>query len=264
LREDVKYLVLSQQHETLLRVFQYARHMEVALDFQLKRNRAMVKLFGHTSNTHFKILPYKDKAEEVRVNPEKKNSKNALMEHRRSLGLCFKCGEKYYPGHQCKVKVHMLIGQEDTQENVIENSEEEKEAKEAILTMFVISSNPHLTTLGFKGKVGGREVCVLIDSESTSRFVNPSLLQGVNYKLIDTTPLIVMLATGEKNVTYNKCIGLRFSLQEHEFRDDFRVLDIKGYDIILGIDWLTQYRPMEINWLEKWVAKFAMVGKECR
>jgi Reverse transcriptase (RNA-dependent DNA polymerase)/Retroviral aspartyl protease/Retrotransposon gag protein len=254
LREDIKHLVLSQQHKTLLGVFQYARHMEAALDFQIKRNRIMVKPFGQTGNTHFKTLPYKDKAEEIRVNPEKENSKNALMEHRRSLGLCFKCGEKYYPGHQCKVKVHMLIGREDTQENVIESSEEEKEAEEAVLSMFAISSNPHLTTLRFKGKVGGREVCALIDSGSTSSFVNPSVLQGVNCKLIDTTPLIVMLATGEKKVTDSKCTGLRFSLQEHEFCDDFRVLDIKGYDIILGIDWLTQYRPMEIDWLEKWVA----------
>ena len=32
------------------------------------------------------------------------------------MGLCFKCGEKYYPGHQCKVKVNMLLGQTELEE----------------------------------------------------------------------------------------------------------------------------------------------------
>ena len=38
------------------------------------------------------------------------------MEQCRALGLCFKCGEKYYPGHQCKVKVNMLLGQTELEE----------------------------------------------------------------------------------------------------------------------------------------------------
>jgi hypothetical protein len=36
----------------------------------------------------------------------------ALMEQRRALGQCFKCGDKYFPDHQCKVKIQMLLGQD--------------------------------------------------------------------------------------------------------------------------------------------------------
>jgi hypothetical protein len=50
---------------------------------------------------------------EVKPANGKENAKNALMDHRRALGSCFKCGEKYYLGYQYKVKVHMLIDQEN-------------------------------------------------------------------------------------------------------------------------------------------------------
>jgi hypothetical protein len=64
--------------------------------------------------------------------------------------------------------------------------------------MFVISNNPHLTTLRFKGRVGGREICALIDSGNANSFVNPVFFQGVKCQILETNPLIVMLAIGEK------------------------------------------------------------------
>jgi hypothetical protein len=115
------------------------------------------------------------------------------------------------------MKVHMLIDQGENLDSEVEARDESNEIEEAVLSMFVISSNPKLTTLRFKGKVGDREVCALIDNDSTSSFVNSSVLQGVRCKLMETSPLIVMLITGEKKVTDSKCVGLCFSLQEMSF-----------------------------------------------
>jgi Retroviral aspartyl protease len=56
----------------------------------------------------------------------------------------------------------------------------------------------------------------------------------------------VMMAEG-KVVTDCKCLGLKFSLQNHEFSGDLRILNIQGYDIILGVNWLRQYSSIEIN-----------------
>jgi Retroviral aspartyl protease len=68
---------------------------------------------------------------------------------------------------------------------------------------------------------------------------------------VETNPMVVMMATGIKVVTNSKCLNFKFSLQGHEFWADMRILDIKGYDMILGLDWLAQYRPMQVDWLEK-------------
>jgi hypothetical protein len=46
LREDIKHCVLSQNFHNLLDAYQYAKHMEVALDFQVKRTRMVVKPQG--------------------------------------------------------------------------------------------------------------------------------------------------------------------------------------------------------------------------
>lgn len=35
-----------------------------------------------------------------------------FIEQRRQVGLCFKCGDRYYPGHQCKRQL-LLLERED-------------------------------------------------------------------------------------------------------------------------------------------------------
>lgn len=42
-----------------------------------------------------------------------------------------------------------------------------------------------------------------------------------------------------------------------------RVLDLGGYDAILGIDWLVKFSPMTCNWVDKWVS-FVYKGDQVR
>jgi hypothetical protein len=34
---------------------------------------------------------------------------------------------------------------------------------------------------------------------------------------------------------------------------DANVLDMGAYDLVLGMDWLEQVRPMVCDWLHKWI-----------
>jgi hypothetical protein len=34
---------------------------------------------------------------------------------------------------------------------------------------------------------------------------------------------------------------------------DAKVLDMGAYDLVLGMDWLEQFSPMNCAWLEKWI-----------
>lgn len=38
------------------------------------------------------------------------------------------------------------------------------------------------------------------------------------------------------------------------FVTDFRVLQLSSFDAILGMDWLESHSPMQIHWLQKWLA----------
>ncbi|KAJ4797633.1 polyprotein [Rhynchospora pubera] len=99
-----------------------------------------------------------------------------------------------------------------------------------------------------KGKVGHKCICALIDSGRTHSFINPDVLSSQPFVVSKNTPMAVMVANGNKMVTDLECKSLNFSLQGHEFQKDMRVLDVKGYDLILGLDWLTDLVPMLIDW----------------
>ncbi|KAJ3687882.1 hypothetical protein LUZ61_017046 [Rhynchospora tenuis] len=100
----------------------------------------------------------------------------------------------------------------------------------------------------FKGKIGNVPVCALLDSGSTHSFVNPNVFQEVECNLIQTAPMVVTVANGARMVTDLQCEALQFSIQGHTFEKDVRVLDVTGYDMILGLDWLTSLGPMQVDW----------------
>jgi Retroviral aspartyl protease len=56
-----------------------------------------------------------------------------------------------------------------------------------------------------------------------------------------------MVANGARMVTDSKCTALTFTLQGHEFTGDFRLLQIQGYDLIQGLDWLSRFEPMLVG-----------------
>jgi len=56
--------------------------------------------------------------------------KDKIFEQRRIAGLCFKCGDKYSPRHQCKKQLLLLEGAEGTDEEEIAGNEEETKMRE--------------------------------------------------------------------------------------------------------------------------------------
>ena len=48
--------------------------------------------------------------------PAPKTQGDKLMEQRRQANLCFKCGDRYFPRHQCKKQLLLLEGEEENVE----------------------------------------------------------------------------------------------------------------------------------------------------
>jgi hypothetical protein len=95
-------------------------------------------------------------------------------------------GDKYFPGHQYKVKVQMLLGQDQEDMAGVETSvpsveEGNMAPEEAIVSLHATHSSPHSSTMRFKGYIGKISVCALINSGSTHSFVDPSVLHGQQF-----------------------------------------------------------------------------------
>lgn len=95
-------------------------------------------------------------------------------------GECFKCGDKWSPGHQCKGRtLHNIEGEfpEDYgEEEVTAKPGYEEEGAEEEVTLNSISCHSPSNTLKLTATVKGSEVQVLIDSGSTNSFVDPRVL----------------------------------------------------------------------------------------
>jgi predicted glycoside hydrolase/deacetylase ChbG (UPF0249 family) len=136
----------------------------------------------------------------------------------------------------------MLLGQEKKGVELMHEEAEpvaaytEMEIEEGVISMRATHHNSFVQTMKFKGQIGKNINYALIDSGSTHNFVDPAILQGQQFTAEVTKPLIVMVANGQRMVTDTHYAALNFSLQGNLFTDDLRLLQIQGYDVILGLD----------------------------
>lgn len=80
---------------------------------------------------------------------------------------------------------------------------------------------------------------ILLDSGSTHTFVNQALLPRIKLsadKLVE--PLSVKVANGDQIQCIEMVPNLTWWIQGHNFTSPMRVLQLGGYDIILGMYWL--------------------------
>lgn len=45
-----------------------------------------------------------------------------------------------------------------------------------------------------------------------------------------------------------------WSVQGYSFTSDLKLLPLSAYDMILGLDWLSSFSPMQVHWQQKWIA----------
>lgn len=105
----------------------------------------------------------------------------------------------------------------------------------------------------FNGCVQGKEVLILIDSGSSNTFISSNLasqLQGIS-----TLPhaVSVQVANGERLQCTSHISQAEWSIQGCTFKSDLRIIPLTHYDLIVGMDWMESFSPMQVNWKQKWM-----------
>ncbi|KAJ1688260.1 hypothetical protein LUZ63_019650 [Rhynchospora breviuscula] len=263
LKDELRHAVDILDPVTLNQAYQFAKKAELHLDGLEKRYKITAKTNYFQPSD--KSVPTQS-TRPHRFFPDKKlipghNSKSLTLDQKKALGLCFWCNEKYVPGHKCQGKdLHSMEALEatihsDTEEDFYspkgdhtDVSQQEEPKKQAVITMCAPSSLKNHKTLKYKGFISSTPICALVDSGSTHSFINPFIVHQLSLSTTPTTPLSVKIADGSTLSTNLLCKNLHFSLQGTEFSADLRVLAIQGYDVILGMDWLSTFGLMAIDW----------------
>lgn len=103
------------------------------------------------------------------------------------------------------------------------------------------------TTLTLKVRMGQVTASALVDSGSTTTFISPALVRRAKLEIKNCESIPVRVANGEFLYTGAQCHQQVYSIQGEQFVTTFRVLEMKGYDIIFGCDWIRQYSPVSLN-----------------
>jgi len=87
----------------------------------------------------------------------------------------------------------------------------------------------------------------LVDTGSDISFIDAKFATRHKFMISPTSPLQVAAANGTTMLSETAYLACPYSIQGQEFSSDFRLLQLQGYDAILGVDWIFMHSPVGFN-----------------
>jgi hypothetical protein len=125
-----------------------------------------------------------------------------------------------------------------------------------LLSVEALHGIPGEGTLAVQIQFGTKKAVALIDSGSTNTFLDKSFALSNQLTLVPVAKKKVLVAGGGELVSDSILPQLSYSLAGKTFSHDFHILPLKGYDIILGANWLKKYSPNLLDWENRTVSIF--------
>ncbi|CAI9117704.1 OLC1v1019159C1 [Oldenlandia corymbosa var. corymbosa] len=118
-----------------------------------------------------------------------------------------------------------------------------EELEEEILTEGVrrlhlnaIDGKSKRNTIIIRGKIKDMWVNILIDTGSTSSFIDPGVVKALSLHYQSIEPFCIKMVNGNIAVGSYLCPDLCWDVQQYEFAFDFKVMNLSGLHVILGVN----------------------------
>jgi hypothetical protein len=167
-----------------------------------------------------------------------------------------KCGERWGSDHTCPTTVQMHIVEEllalfSTEEVTGEEQPEENEIACLIsVQAFAGIATGSARVIQLHAVLQNHEVLILVDSGSSTSFVNKQLADKLTGAIPLKTPCRVHVADGSQHPCQAFIPQCTWFSQGQQFATDLKILPLGAYDVILGMDWLEEHNP-NIDWVGK-------------
>ena len=96
-------------------------------------------------------------------------------------------------------------------------------------------------------QINGRRAVGLVDSGSPSTFMDQEYAIRNNCPLVSTDSKKVVVAGGGELKSEVQVPDILYQIQGETFSNKFNLIPLKGYDIILGADWIYKYSPITLD-----------------
>jgi hypothetical protein len=257
LKDTIKHDTQCHKPATLRAAYWFARKQELSYMSNKK------SLGGPSTRSYTGITPARNTLpRDTRPRPP--------ADRPRERGKCWYCPENWSYGHKCNEVKNLLHAiqlqghsdEEDEdlgeQQNAPLNLPEEpplqdKEQKEKLMSISLsaMEGTQGEETISLCVVIGGMNAIALVDSGSSNTFMDYDFAVKLNLPMRNTTARTVTVAGGGTLVTNAVVQQCTFSIQKIKFESTFRVLPLKGYDIVLGASWLKQYTPTTFDWASR-------------
>lgn len=121
------------------------------------------------------------------------------------------------------------------------------------ISLSAIKGTENPRTIRLRGFIGTTEVLMLVDSGSSHCFINEHLATQIPGWKPLSSPVKVQVENGTVLWCSYEIPDLLWGIQGLTFKSTFKIIPLGSYDVILGMDWLESYSPMQVHWLDKWL-----------
>jgi hypothetical protein len=109
------------------------------------------------------------------------------------------------------------------------------------LSMNAISGTDTDSTIQLPARVNNLTVLMLVDSGSTGSFIDAAMVSKLGLIPQSRATIHVKVANGQQMVCNSYIPKFNWHTHGVKFEHDMQVLDMVGYDDVLGIDWLKKF-----------------------
>ena len=167
----------------------------------------------------------------------------------RKLGECWRCGDKWVHGHKCKLIPNVQAMQQEPEEQVTYDIEEQRLEDQAeqvndgdqamFLSAFAMGQQLAVPTPTVIIHINGKKAVALLDSGSTTSFINQDFAVKANCNMLPVKPRKISVAGGGTLTSTAVVPHCQFQISKVTLSHSFRTLFLPSHDAILGYDWFT-------------------------
>jgi hypothetical protein len=267
LRGDIKHYLKPLKPTSLYEAVDYARDMELAMLANANGSNRRFNPGAYSNKSNFPGQNQHKPRTILEPATTKQDSTKPTGKPEikfREPGVCKYCGQKWFFGHRCQQYKTLNLMATEENEDSSDDQTQEKETPEIDQTQPATSPTEaeqlmQISLQAIKGKsskntftlsvmVGGKRAIALADTGSTHTFMDLKFSTKINCTTVSNSLAKVVVAGGGELHTGAHVDSLSYTIQGHNFQNSFKILPLKGYDIVLGGDWMLTHSPVKFDY----------------
>lgn len=121
------------------------------------------------------------------------------------------------------------------------------------VSLNAIAGSMGVKTLKVVGLFSNHKLNILVDTGSTNSFISESLAYKLQCQVEEATSMMISVADGGKMVSRQVVKDFSWEIQGEKFVFPLRLLQLGGFHIVLGCDWLLEHNPIQFDYVQRLV-----------